>query len=782
MRRQTWFGIRRWPRPLLGGLASGLLLCGVAACNSKDDVLAAGAASSLAKIQSAVPVVAAVRLEPLGPFESWADAKRMGAAGDGQADDTDALQNTIDSMARPGRPFVLYLPAGSYRITRSLKLTATASTLGFSLVGEDPANTRIVWDGPAGGAMFIADGGLMSRFSRITWDGRSRAGYGVAHWWRSSGPQHGGSPDHSDEVFVDMEIGIQGGRMGTGFGQLDSEGRVRRVKFVRNSKAGVNVGSWNALNWWVWDSHFVDCARGVSNLFTVGDSPSESIGAGNFAVYRSHFERSTVADAAIGNTGWFSLQHNTSIGSRRFFHSEEAGNNPATLIVQGNRVFDTLETAAIRLGNMGPLMLIDNHFRSTGASGPVVQLDNWEPGRDVVSIGNRYTVDGALKPRDPQDRIFSLNDAVVGRNDLPFAAPPAIAVPARLPRQVFEVRAGADATAIQLAIDRAVQAEGNGAVRPVVHLPAGDYKVDRPIEVPANSALQLAGDSIGTTLHWIGSAPADRAVLVLRGPSRATVRDLRILAGAQPAIVLSNVDEDGGRVVVAGSMLGAVLASQLPQTRLSLQANTSIESLTVSGVQGMASIGSNTGRVRLSGSSTFLMADTWYEGPLPDLYRNEGSVFTYSGGHAAIYDSAHGGTSGTVLLVDRPGTQTTVLGMDVRMYDNDNPIILNGPNYTAEAVMIGLTGNRPSFLQWAGSDMSTATSLAIKEIARPSGRITQVPDRYRDYDAALLTRSLAHARSMRWDPDLASNAPPPGPLLYGLFLQSKQASLTVRGD
>ena len=116
---------------------------------------------------------------------------------------------------------------------------------------------------------------LGTRYSRLTWDGSTTAQYGVAQWWNTSeGHAYGGGTERPDEVSSqkDMAIGIMAGRLGKPYGQLDSEGQVRRVAFIRNRYAGVAVGSWNALDWWVWDSQFVDCGRGVTNTYNASDS------------------------------------------------------------------------------------------------------------------------------------------------------------------------------------------------------------------------------------------------------------------------------------------------------------------------------------------------------------------------------------------------------------------------------------------------------------------------------------------------------------------------------
>jgi hypothetical protein len=600
-------------------------------------------------------------MEIVGPFPSWGNAQTgYGAVGDGQTDDTQALQQALSDLGTAGKPTVLYLPAGDYKITSSLTFNGAPPTVNgpnpsVKIIGADPTTTKITWAGPTGDAMLIEYAGYATSFSRLTWDGQNTAGFGIAHWFNTTlTERYDGSTEDEDEVFEDMSIGIMAGRLGSDYGQLNSEGVIRRVTFLRNAYAGFDAGSFNALDWWIYDSQFVDCGRGVTNDFSFSDNttvtfaasgPAIEGGAGAMYVYRSFFQGSIVADVEIGNTGWFSMHQNVSIGSRRFFESAALGPNAAPTVIEGNRIVNTTDPSSISNGNLGPLLLIDNQIRSLTSSGPVVAVSaDWVPGRDVLSVGNTYTVTSPIQTVDAGasiDRHVSIDDTTAATTAIamtPLTMPP---TPAWSNRMVFEVAAGSPGTDIQTAINAAASAAEGGAVNPVVHLPPGTYAIGATLVIPAKSRIQLAGDSLASVLQWQGAA--NGTILHLTGPSYATVRDLYFLANTPSAIgiLADDADQVGGRILLEGSSLGALGASNLTRTALHAQANPYIYTtlrpgLTLDNVQSFVAVSTGPlGPVAVSGDSKVLIADSWYEGVDSDLYRIQSGTFTYLGGELA---------------------------------------------------------------------------------------------------------------------------------------------------
>ncbi len=690
-------------------------------------------------------------MQAIGPFASWANAKtQYGAKGDGSTDDTDALQTALNDLGQTGKAFVLYLPSGTYRITRTLHLTGTGYYQGVQLIGQEPTTTKILWDGTPGGAMLLNNGGVGTRFSRLTWDGNKIAGFGVQHWWnKSTNPKYyGGSVEHSDEVFEDMGVGIMAGRLGASYGNLDSEGQIRRVTFLRNWEAGLDTGSWNALDWWVWDSRFTDCARGVTNLFSVTDSGATG-GAGGFHVYRSLFERSTVADFNIQNTQWFGLHNNVSVGSRRFIQAEQMGSNSARLIVENNRVLDTTESVSIYVANLGPLILLDNYIRSTiNAKAPVVRMDDNAAGRDALSIGNRFTVDNPIAGRDTSDRLVSIGDLTVARSQISSNVPAPSPTPAWSTQQVFEVKIDSTTSDIQTVID---QAAASGASNPIVHFQSGLYRLTATLTIPAKTRVQLAGDGWGASFEWHGGVSGG-PMFKLLGPSYATLRDLQFVSPLAQAIALSQADQVGGRILVVGSTFGPVSASALKNTSLEFQASPAISSLTLDHVESATAIGNGgIGPVQVS-ASNILISDTWYEGRDAGLYRIASGNFTYLGGLMAPNDLVHSAVRSInqpAVLLDGLSGNVTFAGVTMNLsgVPSGVGVQIGSETSATHAFFMGTSNSANVFLR-NGSQGAVGLYMSKEHLA--SAGAVSIPNQGSS-DNSFVLNSFNQARSLAWD-------------------------------
>jgi len=457
--------------------------------------------------------------EFLGPFPSWRDAKRdYGAAGDGQTDDTAALQRALDDLVKHEKACVLYVPAGTYRLTGTITTVRKGHTdcQGVTVAGEDPANTVLRWNGPEGGTMVQWDA-WYSKISRLTLDGAGRAGTALLY-----GPAFSTYNETSDLVFRDAKAGLVFGGPATN-GQ--AENAVLRCQFLR-CETGVQTVNWNSMDIWVWDCRFEDCGRCIYNVM------------GNWHAWRNLFLRSRIADLSTMNLMAFSVVHNTSVGSRRFFDFSSGHTWGSPVSLTGNRVLDPTGDWAVILDNAGPYLVVDNVLRLSDQTRGVRMT--WA---DQTLVGNTYTRDDAVEERG---RFRRIAERVVKRSEIPDNLPTLPPTPPCRQRRVFEVPAGSDVAAIQRAIDEAARLNGQ---RPVVHLPMGNYAIGKTLVVPANCDLQLVGDGAGETasrLNWTG--PEGGVLLQLEGPSRATLRDFYLHAPNARGLVVTRADQSGGRI------------------------------------------------------------------------------------------------------------------------------------------------------------------------------------------------------------------------------------------
>ena len=550
----------------------------------------------------------------VGPFSNWADVKRdFGAVGDGKADDTAALQKALDTFMT--KSYVLYLPAGTYRITKGLTMT---SHMFATLVGEDPAKTIIKWDGGDDGVMMLCNGVRYSKIGRITWDGSGKPVTALWHRWDGHTPNAATGLEHFDEVFRNAAFGIRAGTPHF----MDAECMISRCAFERLSGAGVSIESFNALDWWVWNGRFTDCKVGVENI------AEGQYGGGNFHVYQSVFRNSSDSDIKIGHTSYFGIRHNVSIGSKRFFVAGRPAFGAgawapedtwgAQISLQGNTIVDSQDPTPIHITSSSSLFLLDNVIRSrAGVNAPVAASD--APGTpSIVAVGNTLTVTNAYVT---SGKITDIDTKLVLAKAIPDPKPVLPPTPVWAKRRIFEVPLNATGDVAQSTINEAAKLNGK---KPVVHFPSGTHNLPHTLVIPAGTDLQLVGDGQSSILQLAG--PGDSALRIL-GPTHATLRDFCIYAGTKQAIRIEGVDQPDGlifgdQVWAAGREYG-LMVRDLKNTRVELRGTQP-----GGGNDKYATINVDNSVVALFGAATsgngciynvynggkLLVRDTWFEG------------------------------------------------------------------------------------------------------------------------------------------------------------------------
>ncbi len=322
-----------------------------------------------------------------GPLPSWKNIKTdFGAKGDGITDDAPAITAALyafremDSLDYS----VLYFPAGTFRLgTTIYNADRAAGGIhygGLGIVGEDPSNTILLWDGPDNGDMFRLDGWYL-KISRLTFDGRNRAQTGLL---REGG--FGTGVEYSDLVFKDLIWGVNlGGDLLVG----QSENLFLRCKFI-NCECGIYGPSMNSLDIWLWYCLFQDCGFGVH--------------CGGYQAYENVFLRSKVVDIGLS---WQAccIVNNFSANSE-LFQKEFTSN---VVLFQGNKIYDPDTTIIWDWELVDTIkafktphnsVLLDNVIKTAGNSGTAVELSSGK----CISIGNTFT---QLWPVRPEYKRFA---------------------------------------------------------------------------------------------------------------------------------------------------------------------------------------------------------------------------------------------------------------------------------------------------------------------------------------------------------------------------------------
>jgi hypothetical protein len=339
-----------------------------------------------------------------GPLPTWKNVKTdFGAKGDGITDDAPAITaalytfKDIDNL----NSSVLYFPAGTYRLSSTIlnagRGEGGSEYAGLAIIGEDPSNTILLWDGSADGTMFRLDGWYL-KISRLTFDGQNKAKTGLLR-----DGYFGTGVEYSDLVFKDLNWGVLlGGESGAG----QAENLFMRCRFY-NCNCGIYGPNMNSLDIWVWYCLYEDCSYGIH--------------CGGYQAYGNVFLRSKVVDLGLS---WqpSCIVNNISVNTESFNDFCNIG------FFQGNKIYDP-DTTKINWDNIPDTVkafilpptsvLLDNTIKTSGNNIAAIKLSSMF-GRSI-SAGNTFTQLWPIRPRNlVRDRLHDVKHAVDGNPETSY--------------------------------------------------------------------------------------------------------------------------------------------------------------------------------------------------------------------------------------------------------------------------------------------------------------------------------------------------------------------------
>ena len=442
----------------------------------------------------------------------WVSVKDRGAVGDGVADDTAAIQGVFSGI---DRGVTVFFPSGTYRVTRTLTIDSPdkkSALYGVAIIGCG-RDTRLVWDGEAGGTM-IREGGMgYSRWVGLELDGAGKAAIGQHHF----------STYTFETVHRKLHLAF---RNFTKYG-VYAEPKLDRFAMAETSfenclfeKCGVGVSftQFNDYDETFDGCEFRDCGTGIECLH------------GNFYARNCHFEGSTVVDMLSQPEHGCTVRRCTSLGSRQFLQHSNA---VSPLVVEGCTVAGWKDPAGALSCSGAPVMIFDCRFSDppAGATCAVNVQSMWQ---QLLHAQNR-TPEGLplFNPETQKWANVRLYEIPAGERQGVALAPTQqfFTDQVAIPGKVFDAKRdfGAkgdwrtdDTAAIQAAIDAARNA-GHGAL---AYLPFGDYVVTQTLRVTGSDYFVGGSGMLSSRIFWRG-AKAGTTVAV-EDPDHVTLEHLDI--------------------------------------------------------------------------------------------------------------------------------------------------------------------------------------------------------------------------------------------------------------
>jgi len=431
------------------------------------------------------------------PRSDWVSVKSLGAIGDGKADDTAAIQKALDGI-KDGS--TVYLPAGTYRITKTLTLRGPLH--GVLIVGHG-RNTTLIWDGEIGGKIFLDDGVAYSRFVGITFRGQNKASIGFYHY---SDRRFETEVRHQHLAFYDFtEAGILAEPNDK---YALSEAMFENCLFVR-CKRGVSFTQFND-----YDFTFDGCE------FQQSDTAIDCV-HGNFYIRNCHFESSKVVDINAFNEHGSSVRRCTSIGSNAFIKF----NHPVgTLTIQDCHVSgwknpegaiplgvppgtpEIQDPAQAMLVGGAPVIIFDCVFTNPPSKNPPIKINKLDQ-KIIVSQNVSKGTEKVFYP-DNAGKFYTV-PAGKRKGSITSADQHFLTDNVKISGKVFDAKRdfgakGDNVTDDTAAIQKTIDAARKYGKNSIAYLPTGTYIIKDTLHITGKD-YHVGGSGWFTKLFWKGA-------------------------------------------------------------------------------------------------------------------------------------------------------------------------------------------------------------------------------------------------------------------------------------
>jgi Pectate lyase superfamily protein len=441
-----------------------------------------------------------------------------GAVGDGKADDTAAIQAALtmisnlggEALASASKPRAVYLPEGTYRITKTLELHKTHGAL---LVGHG-RSTVLQWDGDAGGRMLWQDSLMAFQCYGVSFDGRARANHGIY-----SASVDGGVFETAMRYehlafrnFKDVALFFANDN------NLAAADSLIRNCLFSTCHIGICTKLSNVWTFSIEGCEFLDCGRGYKAWY------------GQAYVRDCHFERSSEADITASEMPASHISRCTSVGSKRFFW-----NAPDVYTDGGNQVIRDCQVSGWTASDgaiwvRGSQTISDCVFTNPpNANPPITVVDGRNTDNSIVVGNNTCTGElianqcrdlrtDVIPPGKRQRTLKSAKTGFLKQTETPGG---------KLFDAKIEFGAKADGVTDDTAAVRACLAAAKAAGKnAVAYFPAGDYALSDTIVV-SGGGYRIEGSGAWSRFRWIGgNAPS---MFLVDDPQGIAVRWLNFL-------------------------------------------------------------------------------------------------------------------------------------------------------------------------------------------------------------------------------------------------------------